>query len=126
MRWAASCGTVGSMVAIRSGLVLLLAAIALAAIPSSAGAESRYCGSYSRNTNIYALHVTCRTAYHVIRNFACDPGNDVTCGFTGRSGDYRCAYVFHAHFRYTWTCRKRTFVVSWRPALPPRAVPILG
>jgi hypothetical protein len=123
------------MVAIRSALVLLLAVIALAAIPSSAGAQSRYCGSYSRNTSIYALHVTCRTAYHVIRNFVCDPGNDVTCGFTGRagtfftgrSGDYRCAYVFHAHFVYTWTCRKRNFVVSWRPAFPPRAVgPVRG
>ena len=99
------------MGAMRFGLVLLLAAIALAAIPSSAGARSRYCGSYSGNTEIYVLHVTCRTGYHVIRNFAAD---------TERSGAYRCASVRARPLVHKWTCRKRSFVVSWRPPFAPQ------
>jgi hypothetical protein len=125
------------MTALRTVIILLLAAIALAAIPSAAGAQSRYCGNYSGTSKIYALKVTCRTAYHVIRNFevVCDQAPPVRgsrtrtappsgreresfrafCS-TGRSGTYRCERPFHGlgHPR-VWTCRKHNFVVSWLP-----------
>jgi hypothetical protein len=122
------------MTALRTALVLLLAAIALAAIPGAAGAESRYCGNYSGNSKIYALHVTCRTAYHVIRNFTvvCEQAPPVRgwrrrtmpprvrahdsfpafCS-TGLSGTYSCERPF-LHRPTVWTCRKHSFVVSWR------------
>jgi hypothetical protein len=122
------------MSTLRSIVILSLVVIALAAIPSSAGAQSRYCGNYSGNSKIYALNVTCRTAYHVIRNFVCDrtppvrgwktrtaPASvhgrasfPVFCS-TGSSGAYRCEDVFRLGHPRVWTCRKRSFVVSWRP-----------
>jgi hypothetical protein len=123
MPGAAASGTVGSMVAIRSGFVLVLIAVALAAVPGSAGARSRYCGSYSGNSSIYALKVTCRTAYHVIRNFGCVVSNvrPFSCRSTGRSGGYSCTrpgITIGSAIRI-WTCRKRSFVVSWYPGPSP-------
>ena len=126
------------MTALRTALVLPLAAIALAAIPGAAGAQSRYCGNYSGNSRIYALNVTCRTAYHVIRNFhvVCEQAPPVRgwrrqtapsgvgardsfpafCS-TGRAGTYSCERASRplAH-PSVWTCRKHSFVVSWRAA----------
>jgi hypothetical protein len=120
---------------LRSVVILSLVAMGLAAIPSGAGARSQYCGNYGEATKIYALNVTCRTAYHVIRNFVCERtpvvrgwktrtaplsvrGRESFSLFCsrGRSGTYRCTnYLRLGGHPRVWTCRKHSFVVSWAP-----------
>jgi hypothetical protein len=98
------------VVAIRNIVALVLAALALAALPSGASARTHNCGYFNGTFDIRATNVSCRTAYHVIRNFACYQS---PCDGAGFSGRYQCWRRAIPQYGGRWTCRRGRHIVSF-------------